>query len=93
MCGSLIMLLIGTKRERGLVPDKEQVDASNKNLASEEIYDLPFGITAFLSSRSWARYVPFCPWKGRRTEDIDMAQRPGSELLSNRAGELEGCLS
>ncbi|XP_071334876.1 solute carrier family 23 member 1-like [Trachinotus anak] len=67
----------GTKRERGLLTwDKVDPEDSN-TLETEEVYDLPFGITSFLSSRSWARYIPFCPWRGhksRTSEDNNMLQ-------------------
>ncbi|KAF3849643.1 hypothetical protein F7725_019362 [Dissostichus mawsoni] len=33
-----------------------------------EVYDLPFGIASCLSSQSWVRYIPFCPWKDSRSE-------------------------
>ncbi|XP_029985119.1 solute carrier family 23 member 1-like [Sphaeramia orbicularis] len=55
----------GTKRERGLV-GWEKVD-SGKALGNQEIYDLPFGITSCLSSQSWVRYIPFCPWRGHKS--------------------------
>uniref|UniRef100_A0A8C9X6K3 Solute carrier family 23 member 1-like n=1 Tax=Sander lucioperca TaxID=283035 RepID=A0A8C9X6K3_SANLU len=49
------------------------------------VYDLPFGITSCLSSQSWVRYVPFCPWNGHRSEnrleDKKMPQGRGSEQL------------
>uniref|UniRef100_A0A3Q3VVH2 Solute carrier family 23 member 1 n=1 Tax=Mola mola TaxID=94237 RepID=A0A3Q3VVH2_MOLML len=58
----------GTKRERGLVWDKmEHLEDSSKTLATDELYDLPFGITSFFSTQSWVRYVPFCPWRSQRT--------------------------
>ncbi|XP_056873141.1 solute carrier family 23 member 1-like isoform X2 [Takifugu flavidus] len=79
----------GTKRERGL-PDREHEDVSDKFSASLELYDLPFGLTSFLSSQSWVRYVPFCPWRDRdtdgRTEDNNVMLRRGSELSSH--GEI-----
>ncbi|XP_060947440.1 solute carrier family 23 member 1-like [Limanda limanda] len=52
----------GTKRERGL--DKVHLEDTGNTLESEDVYDLPFGITSCLASRSWVRYIPFCPWKG-----------------------------
>uniref|UniRef100_H3CZF8 Uncharacterized protein n=1 Tax=Tetraodon nigroviridis TaxID=99883 RepID=H3CZF8_TETNG len=51
---------IGAKCERGL-PDREHGDVPDQFLASLELYDLPFGLTSFFSSRSWVRYIPFCP--------------------------------
>ncbi|XP_034999931.2 solute carrier family 23 member 1 [Hippoglossus stenolepis] len=55
----------GTKRERGLLAgDKVHLEDTGNTLGSEEVYDLPFGITSCLASRSWVHYIPFCPWKG-----------------------------
>lgn len=83
----LFVDFVGTKRERG-VPEREHKDVSDKFLASLELYDLPFGLTSFLSSWSWVRYVPFCPWRDRdtdgRTEDNSVMLRQGSELSSHR---------
>lgn len=59
----------GTKRERGLVDwGKAHLEDSSNTLGTEEVYDLPFGITSRLSSQSWVRYVPFCPWKSHGTQ-------------------------
>ncbi|XP_059212897.1 solute carrier family 23 member 1-like [Centropristis striata] len=76
----------GTKRERGLsTRDKVHLEDSSYTLGTEEVYDLPFGITSCLSSQSWIRYVPFCPWKGNRSEDRsednNKPQGRGSEQL------------
>uniref|UniRef100_A0A3Q4AMP1 Solute carrier family 23 member 1 n=1 Tax=Mola mola TaxID=94237 RepID=A0A3Q4AMP1_MOLML len=66
----------GTKRERGLVWDKmEHLEDSKKTMVSDELYDLPFGITSCLSSQSWVRYIPFCPWKGQRTVRFESLQQ------------------
>ncbi|XP_070705172.1 solute carrier family 23 member 1-like isoform X1 [Pempheris klunzingeri] len=59
----------GTKQERGLIAwDRVHLEDSSNTLGTDEVYDLPFGITSCLSSQSWIRYVPFCPWKGHRTQ-------------------------
>ncbi|XP_074541955.1 solute carrier family 23 member 1-like [Halichoeres trimaculatus] len=56
----------GTKRERGLFASDE---SDLKGLSeTDEVYDLPFGITSCLSSQSWVRFVPFCPQKRNRTQ-------------------------
>ncbi|XP_034018592.1 solute carrier family 23 member 1-like [Thalassophryne amazonica] len=56
----------GTKEERGLLSyNKIHFQDSTDSSATEDIYDLPFGIASFLASRSWSFPVPFCPWKGR----------------------------
>ncbi|XP_045917305.1 solute carrier family 23 member 2-like isoform X1 [Micropterus dolomieu] len=58
----------GTKRERGIfVWNKVHLEDSSNTLGTKEVYDLPFGITSCLSSQSWVRYIPFCPWKGHRS--------------------------
>ncbi|CAJ1077433.1 solute carrier family 23 member 1-like [Xyrichtys novacula] len=58
----------GTKRERGLLPsDESNLEDSGDMLAIDKVYDLPFGITSYFSSKSWIRYIPFCPQKGNRT--------------------------
>lgn len=80
-----LIVVVGTKRERGLL-DREHEDVSDQFLASLDLYDLPFGLTSFLSSRSWVRYVPFCPQRDRtsdgRTEVNKVVLRQGRELLS-----------
>lgn len=62
-----LIVAIGTIRERGL-PDRGHKDVPDQFLASLELYDLPFGLMSFLSSRSWVRYVPFCPRRDRKTD-------------------------
>ncbi|XP_026197492.1 solute carrier family 23 member 1-like [Anabas testudineus] len=74
----------GTKRERGLLSmDKDHLEDSSNTCGGEELYDLPFGITSRLSSQSWVRYIPFCPWRGHRfqykSEDCDMSQSQKNE--------------
>ncbi|KAA8583371.1 hypothetical protein FQN60_015917 [Etheostoma spectabile] len=76
----------GTKSERGLLAwNKVHLEDSSYTLSTEEVYDLPFGITSCLSSQSWVRYVPFCPWNGHRSEnrlgDNKTPQRRQSEQL------------
>ncbi|TDH00219.1 hypothetical protein EPR50_G00186120 [Perca flavescens] len=76
----------GTKSERGLLAwNKVHLEDSSYTLTTEEVYDLPFGITSCLSSQSWVRYVPFCPWNGHRSEnrseDNQMPQGRRSEQL------------
>ncbi|XP_054900275.1 solute carrier family 23 member 2-like isoform X2 [Poeciliopsis prolifica] len=52
----------GTKRERGILTwNAGQSEDSSDDVASEEVYSLPFGITPCLQKQSWVRYVPFCP--------------------------------
>ncbi|XP_039981942.1 solute carrier family 23 member 1-like [Xiphias gladius] len=59
----------GTKYERGLLSsDKVHLEDSSNTLGAEEVYDLPFGITSCLSSKSWVRYIPFCSWKGNKSQ-------------------------
>lgn len=72
--------VLGTKRERGLLAwDKVHLEDSSTTLETEEIYDLPLGITYCLSSQSWVRYVPFCPWKGNRTQYSSEDNKPQSK--------------
>ncbi|XP_042359835.1 solute carrier family 23 member 2-like [Plectropomus leopardus] len=48
----------GSKRERGLsVRDKDHLEDSSCTLGTEEVYDLPFGITSCLSSQSWVPVI------------------------------------
>lgn len=82
----------GTKRERGLLKwNKADPEDSACTLETEEVYDLPFGITSFLSSRSWARYIPFCPWKGHtfqpKTEDNNMLEIQGQQQSPARSSD------
>lgn len=87
-----LFVVVGTKRERGL-PDREHEDVPDQFLASLQLYDLPFGLTSFLSSWSWVRYVPFCPWRDRktdgRTEVKNVVLRQGHELLSHGEGDSD----
>uniref|UniRef100_A0A8D3C7U8 Solute carrier family 23 member 1-like n=1 Tax=Scophthalmus maximus TaxID=52904 RepID=A0A8D3C7U8_SCOMX len=72
----------GTKRERGL-PDLDKVllEDCGSTLGSDEVYDLPFGITSCLASQSWVRYIPVCPWKGHKSqsEDNTVSQNQGDQ--------------
>lgn len=62
---------LGTKRERGLLEwnEADQFGDSNKSMASEELYDLPLGITSCLSSQSWVRFIPFCPQHNQKRQE------------------------
>lgn len=52
----------GSKHERGILAwNKAHDDESSNTLESGEVYNLPFGISSYLSSSSWIRYIPFCP--------------------------------
>ncbi|XP_047452205.1 xan_ur_permease domain-containing protein [Mugil cephalus] len=52
----------GSKHERGLLAwNKAHEDVTSNPLESGEVYNLPFGISSYLSSSSWLRYIPFCP--------------------------------
>ncbi|XP_040894437.1 xan_ur_permease domain-containing protein [Toxotes jaculatrix] len=52
----------GSKHERGILAwNKAHEDDSSNTLESGEVYNLPFGISSYLSSSSWLRYMPFCP--------------------------------
>jgi len=52
----------GSKHERGILAwNKAHEDESSNTLESGEVYNLPFGISSYLSSSSWIRYIPFCP--------------------------------
>ncbi|XP_056273606.1 xan_ur_permease domain-containing protein isoform X2 [Pseudoliparis swirei] len=52
----------GSKHERGILAwNKAHEDDSSNTLESGEVYNLPFGISSYLSSSSWLRYLPFCP--------------------------------
>ncbi|XP_068433603.1 solute carrier family 23 member 1-like [Clinocottus analis] len=76
----------GTKRERGLLTwDKRDPEDSAYAAGTEEVYDLPFGITSRLSSRSWVRYVPFCPREGSRSGDGSPGRRGSEEPLRSTA--------
>ncbi|TKS73158.1 Solute carrier family 23 member 2 [Collichthys lucidus] len=60
----------GSKHERGIVAwNKAHEDDSSNTLESGEVYNLPFGITSYLSSSSWTRYMPFCPPGVRSSPD------------------------
>ncbi len=78
----------GTRRERGLLTwNKELLEDCSSTLGTEELYDLPFGISSCLSSQSWVRYVPFCPWKGRSKDNMSQGQviSKGAEVIDEFA--------
>ncbi|XP_031420402.1 xan_ur_permease domain-containing protein isoform X2 [Clupea harengus] len=52
----------GTKRERGIISwNKAHEEDSNITIESDEVYGLPFDLSARFFSSSCVRYVPFCP--------------------------------
>lgn len=52
----------GSKHERGILAWNEAHEGDSSNtLESGEVYDLPFGISAYFSSFPWLRHIPFCP--------------------------------
>ncbi|KAA0715132.1 Solute carrier family 23 member 1 [Triplophysa tibetana] len=52
----------GTKRERGITAwNTVHHKASDNTVESDDVYGLPFGISAGLSFVPWTKYVPFCP--------------------------------
>ncbi|XP_044185732.1 solute carrier family 23 member 1-like [Thunnus albacares] len=82
----------GTKRERGLLAfDKVHLENSSSVLRAEDVYDLPFGITSYLSSQSWVRYIPFCQWRGQKSQyesnENDMSQGQDREHLPDNVTE------
>lgn len=54
--------LTGSKHERGILAWNEAHEGDFSNtLESTEVYNLPFGISAYFSSFPWLRHIPFCP--------------------------------
>lgn len=52
----------GSKHERGILAWNEAHEGDSSNtLESGEVYNLPFGISAYFSSFPWLRHIPFCP--------------------------------
>uniref|UniRef100_UPI003AB0EF70 solute carrier family 23 member 1-like n=1 Tax=Centroberyx gerrardi TaxID=166262 RepID=UPI003AB0EF70 len=79
----------GTKQERGILAwNKAHLQDSSNPLGTEDVYDLPFGISSYLASHSWVRYIPFCRWneplssQDKSEEDV---KSPGSEHLPGEA--------
>ncbi|KAM4632778.1 solute carrier family 23 member 1-like isoform 1-T2 [Polymixia lowei] len=75
----------GTAYERGISTwNKAHLEGSHTTVVTEDVYDLPFGMTSYLSSYSWVRYVPFCPWKGQssqnKSEEGEGSNRPENNL-------------
>ncbi|XP_008311447.1 solute carrier family 23 member 1-like [Cynoglossus semilaevis] len=64
----------GTKRERGLSSSDTTLHEDSDSTLLTDVYNLPFGITSCLASRSWVRYVPFCPQNGNKTK-YDVAKK------------------
>uniref|UniRef100_A0A3B1KFE8 Solute carrier family 23 member 4 n=1 Tax=Astyanax mexicanus TaxID=7994 RepID=A0A3B1KFE8_ASTMX len=61
----------GTKRERGITAwNRAHEDDSDSTQESDEVYGLPCGITSYLSSCFWIKYVPFCPSHKTRPQNI-----------------------
>ncbi|XP_076016335.1 solute carrier family 23 member 1-like isoform X2 [Genypterus blacodes] len=75
----------GTKRERGLATGNKVEPDSSNILGTDEVYDLPFGISSRLSSYPWVRYVPFCPQRGRSSN-----KRAEGDASSQRSNQLPG---
>ncbi|XP_005805703.1 solute carrier family 23 member 1-like isoform X1 [Xiphophorus maculatus] len=72
----------GTKRERGILTwNAGHPEDSSNDLASEEVYSLPFGITTCLQKQSWVRYIPFCPPNEPESGD-GMPQSEGTEQMT-----------
>lgn len=54
--------LTGSKHERGILAWNEAHEGHfSLSLESREVYNLPFGISAYFSSFPWLRHIPFCP--------------------------------
>ncbi|KAG9334440.1 hypothetical protein JZ751_007637 [Albula glossodonta] len=76
----------GSRSERGIEAWKEaHHEDSGETLESGEVYDLPFGLSAYLSTSSWAKYLPFCP--STRTAPLE---RPLEDKSSKQANEVAG---
>ncbi|XP_019712019.1 solute carrier family 23 member 1-like isoform X2 [Hippocampus comes] len=56
----------GTKSERGLFVTDETHPEASGTLETDDIYNLPFGITRCLSSLPWVHKIPFCPGGGQK---------------------------
>uniref|UniRef100_A0AAQ4Q384 Solute carrier family 23 member 4 n=1 Tax=Gasterosteus aculeatus aculeatus TaxID=481459 RepID=A0AAQ4Q384_GASAC len=85
----------GSKLERGIVAwNKAHKEDSSNTLESGDVYDLPFGITSYLSSSSWLRYVPFCPpgepdsLDGADTDALESKQRRGHQRPSQEGSNI-----
>jgi len=66
--------------ERGIVAwNQTHQGDSSATLDSDEVYDLPFGISSFLHAYSWTGYIPFCPPRIPRildTNHVEVKQPP-----------------
>ncbi|XP_077424458.1 xan_ur_permease domain-containing protein [Vanacampus margaritifer] len=83
----------GTKEERGILAwNKAHEDSSINTLESGEVYDLPFGMSAYLSSFPWSRYLPFCPpFVPKRPDgcvDDKSAQEPDNALGHSEPSQI-----
>ncbi|KAG5273837.1 hypothetical protein AALO_G00156130 [Alosa alosa] len=69
----------GTKRERGIIAwNKTHEEDSNVTIESDEVYNLPFNLSARLSSVPWVRYIPFCPYQPSRSPSDGTPESSGS---------------
>lgn len=84
LCFELLFLVpTGSKQERGILAwNKAHEDDSSETLESGEVYNLPFGISSYMSSVSWLRYVPFCP------PGFPHSQEPKQPLGNPEAGQI-----
>ncbi|XP_062404288.1 solute carrier family 23 member 1-like isoform X2 [Sardina pilchardus] len=58
----------GTKHERGIIAwNKAHEEDSNITIESDAVYGLPFNLSSRLSSVSWVRFIPFCPYYPRHS--------------------------
>lgn len=60
---------------------KAHEEESENTVESEEVYGLPCGISSWLASYSWARYIPFCPSHTSRPQNDTSSN---SESLGNK---------
>ncbi|KAM8832609.1 solute carrier family 23 member 1-like isoform 2-T2 [Spinachia spinachia] len=81
----------GTKRERGLLAwDKGDLEDSAYVAGTDQVYNLPFGITSRLSSQAWIRHVPFCPWEGNGAgDDTPQSEQPLRGTACSVRSEVE----
>ncbi|XP_076157996.1 solute carrier family 23 member 1-like [Alosa pseudoharengus] len=83
----------GTKRERGIIAwNKAHEEDSNVTIESDEVYNLPFNLSARLSSVPWVRYIPFCPYQPSRSpsdgtpessDSLDVLKETSTDIVAS----------
>lgn len=80
----------GTKRERGIIAwNKAHEEDSSITIESDEVYGLPFNLSDRLSTKSWVRFIPFCPYHASRSPSEGAPEKSDSLDVLKEAAKKE----